>query len=53
MNNGNNAAQGKHLESIAAATKRYILAEILDVTTAVSSELASIADVEFERGNGY
>lgn len=39
MNNGNNAAQGKHLESLATATKRYILAQILDVTDAVSSEL--------------
>lgn len=39
MTNGNNAAQGKHLESLATATKRYILAQILDVTDAVSSEL--------------
>lgn len=43
MNNGNNAAQGKHLESIAAATKRYILAEILDVTNTVADELENFS----------
>ncbi|MBQ3337579.1 MAG: hypothetical protein IJG80_09270 [Selenomonadaceae bacterium] len=43
MNNGNNAVQGKHLESVTAATKRYILAQILDVTDAVSSELENFS----------
>lgn len=41
MTNENNAAQGKHLESLAAATKRYILAQILDVTDAVIAELGT------------
>ena len=41
MNNGNNAAQGKHLESITAAIKRYILAQIQDATNALSAELAA------------
>ncbi|MBR3499763.1 MAG: hypothetical protein IKO05_12390 [Selenomonadaceae bacterium] len=43
MTNENNAAQGKHLDSLAAATKRYILAQILDVTDAVVAELSSIS----------
>lgn len=42
MTNENNATQGKHLESLAAATKRYILAQILDVTDAVIAELGTV-----------
>lgn len=50
MTNGTHAAQSKHLDSLAAAAKRYVLSEILDVTNAVSAELNSIADVEFIEG---
>lgn len=35
---------GSHLESVAAGAKRYILAEILDVTQAVTSELGRLTD---------
>ena len=50
MTNGTHAAQSKHLDSLAAAAKRYVLSEILDVTNAVSAEIADVADVEFIEG---
>lgn len=38
MTNGQNAARARHLESVADATKRYILREILDVTQDVAAD---------------
>ena len=42
MDNGQNLAQANHLEDVANGAKRYILAEILDVTNAVATELENI-----------
>ena len=42
MTNGQNVARARHLEDVANASKRYILAEILDVTNAVASELENL-----------
>ena len=42
MTNGQNAARARHLESVADATKRYILREILDVTQDVAAELEAL-----------
>ena len=50
MDNATNIVQGKHIDSLAAASKRYVLAEILDVTSAVTAELANISDIEFVEG---
>ena len=42
MDNGQNLARARHLEDVANGAKRYILAEILDVTNAVAAELQTI-----------
>ena len=42
MDNGQNVVRGRHLEDVANGAKRYILAEILDVTNAVVTELEAL-----------
>ncbi|MBR1646037.1 MAG: hypothetical protein IJ685_04575 [Selenomonadaceae bacterium] len=42
MDNGQNLARARHLEDVANGAKRYVLAEILDVTNAVAAELQTI-----------
>ena len=43
MNNGQHLARARHLEDVANGAKRYILAEILDMTNAVTTELENIS----------
>lgn len=45
--NGNDSARSKHLDALAAAAKRYVLEEILDVSEAVSAELENINGIEY------
>lgn len=47
MTNGQNVARARHLEDVANASKRYILAEILDVTNAVANELQNIGGASY------
>ena len=42
MTNENDSVKNKHLESTAAAVKRYVLSEISDVTNAVINDLATL-----------
>ena len=42
ITNGNDTARSKHLDALAAAAKRYVLEEILDVSEAVAAELQTI-----------
>ena len=39
MTNGNDAAQAKHRESTALAVKRYVLAEVLNLSSAVAAQV--------------
>lgn len=39
MTNPNNIVQGKHLESLASSSKRYILEEISELCTAIQNDL--------------
>lgn len=42
MNNENNAAQAKHLDSTAVAIKRYLLAQIVEFAEAIAAELDNV-----------
>ena len=48
MTNGTRVAQAKHLESSAAAAKRFLLSKVLDVTEAVSSELENLSGMTID-----
>ena len=47
MTNDQNAVRGRHLDSLAADAKRYVLEEILDVTNAVAAELNDLTLADF------
>lgn len=47
ITNGNDAARSKHLDALAAAAKRYVLEEILDVSEAVAAEISNINGIEY------
>ena len=44
MNNPTHSTQNKHLDSLAAAAKRYVLNEMLDMADAVAEEINSLPD---------
>ena len=50
ITNGNDTARSKHLDALAAAAKRYVLEEILDVSEAVAAELANFNSIEYIEG---
>ena len=47
ITNGNDTAKSKHLDALAAAAKRYVLEEILDVSEAVAAEISNINGIEY------
>lgn len=47
ITNGNDTARSKHLDALAAAAKRYVLEEILDVSEAVAAEISNINGIEY------